>query len=96
MPRTTRRIGTWALIGAFLILTALVGIHELDHLRGRLDARRCAVCQWSSGAAASVITAVVALLTLLVPLGPCSSADRAIAVTACCRARPSRAPPYRP
>ena len=95
-PHLHRSLCAWALIGAIAALTVLAGIHELDHLQGRLDPRRCAVCQWSYGAAASVISAVVALLAPLVPFGPCLTDDCRVAAAPCCRARLSRAPPRLP
>jgi fumarate reductase subunit D len=91
--RATRWVCAWGLVGVIVILIALVGVHELDHLQGRLDARRCAVCQWNYGVTTSLVTAVVALLTLLTLLGQCLNAEPAPAVAASCRARSSRAPP---
>jgi hypothetical protein len=95
-PHLHRSLCAWALIGAIAALTVLAGIHELDHLQGRLDPRRCAVCQWSYGATASTICAVVALLTLLVLFGPCLTDDGHVAAAPCRRARSSRAPPRLP
>ena len=87
------RVCVGALVGVIFILTALVGVHELAHLQGRLDPHRCAMCQWSYGTSASVVTSVVALVTTLTLLGQCPTAEPTLAVETTCQARSPRAPP---
>lgn len=82
-----------ALARAIFGLTTLVGAHDLDHLRGHLDSRRCAVCKWSYGAHASMAI-TVSLGWALSCSGQCPSempvSPRAIPY----QSRSSGAPPH--
>ena len=91
--QATPRLCAWGVVGAIVLLTAVVGAHDLAHLQGGLDARRCVACQWSYDAGASVIAGVVALFPILALLGLCPSPKPAPAVAPSRRARPTRAPP---
>ena len=80
-------------VGAIILLATLVGVHDLTHLQGGLDARRCVECQWSYDTGASVVTGALVLFPILALLGLCLSPKPAPAVAPSRRARPPRAPP---
>jgi hypothetical protein len=83
----------WGVVGAIILLATLVGVHDLTHLQGGLDARRCVECQWSYDTGASVVTGALVLFPILALLGLCLSPKPAPAVAPSRRARPPRAPP---
>ena len=87
------RMCAWGLVGAIVLLATLVGVHDLAHLQGGLDARRCVECQWSYDTGASVVTGALVLFPILALLGLCLSPKPAPAVGPSRRARPPRAPP---
>jgi hypothetical protein len=93
-PRlAAKRSCALGLVGAILILTALVGVHELEHLRGSLNSRICPLCQWNTSASASVAAAVVSFTACLALLGQCPGAAPEFSPALSQPARPSRAPP---
>jgi hypothetical protein len=87
------RMCAWGLVGAIILLATLVGVHDLAHLQGGLDARRCVECQWSYDTGASVVTGALVLFPILALLGLCLSPKPAPAVAPSRRARSPRAPP---
>ena len=87
------RMCAWGVVGAIILLATLVGVHDLTHLQGGLDARRCVECQWSYDTGASVVTGALVLFPILALLGLCLSPKPAPAVAPSRRARPPRAPP---
>jgi hypothetical protein len=87
------RMCAWGVVGAIILLATLVGAHDLAHLQGGLDARRCVECQWSYDTGASVVTGALVLFPILALLGLCLSPKPAPAVAPSRRARPPRAPP---
>jgi hypothetical protein len=91
--QATPRMCAWGVVGAIILLATVVGVHDLAHLQGGLDARRCVECQWSYDTGASVVAGALALFPILALLGLCLSPKPAPAVAPSRRARPPRAPP---
>jgi hypothetical protein len=89
----TWRISVWGVVGAIFLLAAVVGLHGLAHLHGQSDARRCAVCQWSTDTSVGVVAGIVALLPTLTLLALFLSPKTAHPLAPIRRTRPPRAPP---
>jgi hypothetical protein len=89
----TWRISVWGVVGAIFLLAAVVGLHGLAHLHGQSDARRCAVCQWSTDTSVGVVAGIVALFPTLTLLALFLSPKTAHPLAPIRRTRPPRAPP---